>query len=161
MPAKGRRVIDADARRQGGRRSNRLLGRLGYPEASRARARTQSMIRHSTQPGSPVVEITVEGTITNKDLEETINELQSGFDQDGKTRVIEIIQHFTGMELAALWTDVRLGVPLAKKVERVAVVADQKWIRQLAELGHLFTRAELKVFALDELAQARAWIVAG
>ena len=118
------------------------------------------MIRHSTQPGSPVVEITVEGTITNKDLEETINELQSGFDQDGKTRVIEIIQHFTGMELAALWTDVRLGVPLAKKVERVAVVADQKWIRQLAELGDLFTRAELKVFALDELAQARAWIVA-
>jgi hypothetical protein len=47
-----------------------------------------------------------------------------------------------------------------RKVERVAVVADQTWIRQLAELGHLFTRAELKVFAMDELAQARAWIEA-
>ena len=74
--------------------------------------------------------------------------------------MIEIIQHFTGMELAALWTDIRLGVPLAQKVDRIAVVADQKWIRQLAELGHLFTMAGLKVFALGELAQARAWIVA-
>jgi len=118
------------------------------------------MIRFSTQPGSPVVEITVEGTVTNTDLEEAINGVHSEFDANGKTRVIEIIQHFTGMELAALWTDIRLGVPLARKIERVAVVADQTWIRQLSELGHLFTRAELKVFALDDLDQARAWIAA-
>jgi hypothetical protein len=119
------------------------------------------MIRYSTQPGSPVVEIAVEGSVTNKNLEEAINALHSAFDQDGKTRVIEIIQHFTGMELAALWTDIRLGVPLAQKIDRIAVVADQRWVRQLAGLGRLFTRAELKVFALDDLAQARAWIAAG
>jgi hypothetical protein len=118
------------------------------------------MIQYATQPGSPVLEITVEGTVTNKDLEAAINGLHARFDREGKTRIIEIIQHFTGMEFAALWTDVRLGVPLAQKVERVAVIADQTWIRQLAALGHLFTRAELKVFALDELPQARAWIAA-
>jgi len=118
------------------------------------------MIRYDTQPGSPVIEITVEGTITNQELEETINNLQAEFDQNDKSRVIEIIQHFTGMEIAALWTDIRLGVPLAQKIDRVAVVADQKWIRQLAGIGHLFTRAELKVFAPSELAQARAWIAA-
>ena len=118
------------------------------------------MIRISTEPGSPVVEITVEGNLTNKDLEGAINALHAGFDQNGKTRVIEIIQHFTGMELAALWTDIRLGVPLAQKIDRVAVVADQKWIRHLAELGHLFTRAELKVFALEDLPEARSWIAA-
>jgi len=44
--------------------------------------------------------------------------------------------------------------------DRVAVVADQTWIRQLAELGRLFTKAELKVFTLDDLAPARAWIAA-
>jgi hypothetical protein len=117
------------------------------------------MIHSSTQPGSPVVEIVVEGSISNKDLEEAINGLHSEFDRNGKTRVLEIIRHFTGMELAALWTDIRLGIPLAQKIERVAVVADQSWIRQFA-LGQLFTKAELKVFPLDELAQARAWIAA-
>lgn len=118
------------------------------------------MIHLSTQPGSPVVEITVEGTITNKDLEEAINGLHAGLDRDGKTRVLEIIRHFTGMELAALWTDIKRGVPLAQKIDRVAVAADQAWIRRFAELGHLFTKAELKVFALEDLAEARAWIAA-
>ncbi|HEY3888191.1 MAG TPA: STAS/SEC14 domain-containing protein [Caulobacteraceae bacterium] len=118
------------------------------------------MIRYSTQPGSPVVEITVEGTVTRPDLEAVIKGVQAGIDQDGKTRIIEIIQHFTGIELSAIWTDIRLGVPLGQKVDRVAVVADQTWIRQLAELGHLFTRAELKVFAPAELERARAWIAA-
>jgi len=118
------------------------------------------MIRYRTQPGSPVVEITAEGNITHQELEETIKGLQAEFDQNGKTRVIEIIQHFTGIELSALWTDIRLGVPLARKIERVAVVADQKWVRQLAELGHLFTKAELKVFAPEQLEPARAWIAA-
>jgi hypothetical protein len=118
------------------------------------------MIRYSTEPGSPVVEIAVEGTVTKQELEEAINAIHAWFEQEGKTRIIEIIQHFTGIELAAIWTDIRLGVPLAQKVDRVAVVADQTWIRQLAELGHLFTRAELKVFAPAELEQARAWIAA-
>lgn len=121
---------------------------------------TRSMIRYSTQPNSPVVEITAEGTITNQELEETIKGLQAEFDHNGKTRVIEIIQHFTGIELSAIWTDIRLGLPLAHKIDRVAVVADQKWIRQLAELGHLFTRAELKIFPPAELGQARTWIAA-
>ena len=118
------------------------------------------MIHYSTQPGSPVVEITVEGTITNQELEGAIKGIQAGFDEGGKTRIIEIIQHFTGIELAAIWTDIRLGVPLAQKVQRVAVVADQTWIRQAAEFGRLFTRAELKVFAPAELEQARTWIAA-
>jgi hypothetical protein len=118
------------------------------------------MIRYSTQPDSPVVEITVEGNVTNQELEGAITELQAGFDLNGKTRVIEIIQHFTGIEPSAIWTDIRLGVPLAQKVDRVAVVADQTWIRAFAGLGRLFTKAQLKVFTPAELGQARAWIAA-
>ena len=118
------------------------------------------MIHYSTEPGSPVVEIAVEGSLTHADLEGAIRALQGAFEHDGKSRVIEIIRHFTGMELAALWTDIRLGVPLAQKIRRVAVVADQGWIRQMAEIGHLFTRAELKVFRMEGLDQARVWIAA-
>ncbi|WP_414695716.1 STAS/SEC14 domain-containing protein [Phenylobacterium sp.] len=58
------------------------------------------------------------------------------------------------------WSDIRLAIPLAQKVDPVAVVADQKWIRQFAELGRMFTKAKLKVFAPDDLAEARAWIAA-
>jgi hypothetical protein len=118
------------------------------------------MIRYSTEAGSPVVEITAEGHITNQELEDGINRLRVDLEQNGKTRLIEIIEHFTGIEPKAIWTDMKLGIPLAQKVSRVAVVADQAWIRSLTELGHLFTRAELKAFPPEELTQARAWIAA-
>ena len=76
------------------------------------------MIQYNSQPGSPIVEVTVEETITNKDLEAAVKDLHSRFDLDGKTRVIKIIQHPTGLEFAVLWTDIRLGIALAQKVER-------------------------------------------
>lgn len=116
------------------------------------------MIRYSTEPNSPVVELTVEGRVTDADLRANIERLRDDLERNGKTRVLEVIQHFTGMEPQALWTDVRLGLPLAHKVTHVAVVADQAWIRAATHLGRFFTTAELKVFAPAELDQARTWI---
>jgi hypothetical protein len=118
------------------------------------------MIRYSTAAGSPVVEIGVEGTVTNADLETSITRLADDIERNGKTRLIEVIEHFTGIEPAAIWTDLKLGLPLAQKVTRVAVVADIGWIRALTGLGHFFTKAELKVFEPAEIEVARAWVAA-
>ena len=116
------------------------------------------MIRYRTDPNSPVVEISVEGRVTDAELKASIERLTEDLEQRGKTRILEVIQGFTGMEPQALWTDFRLGVPLAHKVSHVAVVADQAWIRAAAHLGRFFTGAELKVFEPAELNEARAWI---
>ena len=118
------------------------------------------MITYHSQPDSPVVEISVEGAVSNRELTDAIERLRVDLEQHGKTRLIETIHDFTGIEPAAIWTDLRLGVPLAQKVTRVAVVADQRWIREFTRLGQLFTRAELKAFAPSELAAARTWIAA-
>jgi len=119
------------------------------------------MIRYSTERESPVVEITVAGRISDAELTANIERLIDDLEHNGKTRVLEVIQNFTGIEPQALWTDLRLGLPLAQKVGRVAVVADQAWIRAAAHLGRFFTRAELRIFAPAELKQARAWIAEG
>ena len=119
------------------------------------------MIRYSTEPNSPVVELTVEGRITDADLGANIERLRDDLERNGKTRILEVIQHFTGMEPQALWTDLKLGLPLVHKVSRVAVVADQAWIRTVSHLGRFFTSAELKIFEPAELDQARTWIAQG
>ena len=116
------------------------------------------MIRYSTEPGSPVVEIIVEGVVTNTDLKATMERLREDLNHNGKSRLVEVIQRFTGIEPAALWTDVTLGIPLVQKVDRVAVVADQSWIRGMTHLGRFFTKADLKAFAPEEHDQARTWI---
>lgn len=116
------------------------------------------MIRYTTDPHSPIVEVTVEGEITNRELISVFDRLREDLGLGGKTRVLEVIRDFSGMEPQALWTDLKLGVPLAQKITRVAVVADQAWIRAACHLGRYFTKAELKVYPPAELGEARAWI---
>lgn len=118
------------------------------------------MILYHTESDSPVVEISVEGKITDHDLRETIERMRGDLELNGKTRVLERIEHFTGIEPKALWTDITLGVPLARKVTRAAVVADAGWIHAAMHLARFFTRAEVKAFHVDELEQARDWIKA-
>jgi len=116
------------------------------------------MIEYATTAGSPVVEIRIAGKLTDADLRATMARLKSDLEQNGKTRILERIEHFAGMEPAAFWTDIAQGVPLAQKIERAAVVADAAWIRGMTHLGGVFTRAEVKAFRPDQLAEARAWL---
>lgn len=116
------------------------------------------MIRYHTAPDSSVVEISVEGKITDQELREAIERMRDDLERNGKTRALERIEHFSGIEPKALWTDLTLGVPVARKVTRAAVVADAGWIHAALHLARFFTKAEVKAFHLDEMEQARAWI---
>jgi hypothetical protein len=116
------------------------------------------MILYHTELDSPVVEIRVAGTVTDADLKANMVRLTEDLERNGKTRILEVIQDLTGVEPQALWTDVKFGLPLVNKVNRVAVVADQAWIRAVSHIGALFTSAELKIFEPVQLDEARAWI---
>ena len=116
------------------------------------------MILYHASPDSSVIEISVEGKITDHELREAIELMRGDLELNGKTRVLERIEHFSGIEPKALWTDMTLGVSVARKVKRAAVVADAGWIRASMHLARFFTKAEIKVFHVNELEQARAWI---
>lgn len=118
------------------------------------------MIAYHTEPGSKVVEIKVTGDVTNVDLKATMDRFRADLEDNGKTWILEVIDHFTGIEPAALWTDITVGIPLAQKITRVALVADQRWIRAVTGVGRRFTRAEIKSFEPSQLDEARAWIAA-
>jgi hypothetical protein len=73
-----------------------------------------AMILFHTEPDSPVIEISAEGKITDHDLREAIERMRGDLELNGKTRVLERIEHFTGIEPKALWTDIALGVSVAR-----------------------------------------------
>ncbi|HWK61327.1 MAG TPA: STAS/SEC14 domain-containing protein [Eoetvoesiella sp.] len=116
------------------------------------------MILYHTAPDSPVIEISVEGKITDHELREVIERMRNDLELNGKTRVLEHIEHFSGIEPKALWTDMTLGVSVARKVTHAAIVADAGWIRASIHLARFFTKAEIRTFHTNELGQARAWI---
>ena len=116
------------------------------------------MIQYHAAPDSSVIEISVEGKITDHELREAIERLRGDIELNGKTRVLERIEHFSGIEPKALWTDMTLGVSVARKVTRAAVVSDAGWIHASMHLARFFIKAEIKAFRVNELEQARAWI---
>ena len=118
------------------------------------------MITYRTEAGSPLIELHVTGHVTNADLEAAMTRVRSDLELNGKNRIVEVIERFSGIEPSAIWTDIKLGVPLANKVTRVAIVADQSWVRAAAQLGRLFTKAEIKVFEPHEHDEARRWAAA-
>lgn len=116
------------------------------------------MIEYVSDPGAPVVEIKVEGTVTDADLRGAIAKMREDIEVGGKTRVLERIEHFTGIEPAALWTDITKATPLAQKITHAAIVSDAAWIRGATHLGRFLTRAEVRTFRPEEIEAARAWL---
>ena len=71
---------------------------------------------------------------------------------------------FSGLDLAALWEDLKtagtVGLGHRRAWRRFAVVTDKDWLRHaIAGFGWL-SPGELRVFPLDELDDARAWLAA-
>jgi SpoIIAA-like len=75
--------------------------------------------------------------------------------------LVEITDDFHGLDLGALWEDMKAAGSVAMKYrsswERLAVVTDKDWIRHgLAALSRVIP-GEIRVFEPGELEQAKAW----
>lgn len=112
----------------------------------------------NSRPG--LVELTVSGTVTKDDITNVCARMERDIEVSGTVKVLENVAGFAGIGPAAIWQDLKLAFPLARKVSHVAVVADQAWIRAAAGFGRLFTSAEIRTFRTDELDAARAWLQA-
>ena len=79
--------------------------------------------------------------------------------------LVEAGRDFHGLDLAALWEDVKaagsVGLKYRSSWERLAVVTDKDWMRHgIAAFGWVVP-GEIRVFDLAELEQAKAWTGGG
>lgn len=58
----------------------------------------------------------------------------------------------------ALWEDLKVGVEHLRAWKRIALVTDIEWMRHLTALFGWMTPGEIRVFPLDERAEATAWV---
>jgi stage II sporulation SpoAA-like protein len=79
-------------------------------------------------------------------------------DHDRLRLLFVIDQGFTGYDVAAMWADTKLGVSFWNGFERLAVVAQSGWITVAVRAFAPLMPCPVKVFALDEVDEARRWI---
>ncbi|MEM9092413.1 MAG: STAS/SEC14 domain-containing protein, partial [Cyanobacteria bacterium P01_F01_bin.53] len=120
-------------------------------------AGANSKFEYTNNDTNNIVEIVVEGTITEADIDRVLPLVKADLAKHGKIKVLEEIRSFEGMDPMALWKDIQQAY-LIKDITHVAVVADAQWVRTVAEAVSAVFPAEIKAFERSRIEDARLWL---
>lgn len=85
--------------------------------------------------------------------------IAAALDQHDRIRTLVVCgDDFKGASLETLWDDAALGLRHWDGFERIAVVTDLPWLRQMLRAIGLFMPCPIKLFATDQLEDARRWL---
>lgn len=79
-------------------------------------------------------------------------------DHDGVRVLIVVDPNFTGYDLAAVWSDSKMGMTYWRGFDRVAVAADPGWITTAIHAFAPLMPCPVQVFPLAEADSARRWL---
>ena len=103
------------------------------------------------------------GFVTRRDYEDVlVPAIAAALKTHDKLRLYyEIAPAFTGIDPGAMWEDFRVGVEHLLRWERIAVATDVDWIAHTIRAFGFMMPGAVKVFPLNEAAEARSWLVSG
>ena len=85
--------------------------------------------------------------------------IAAALDQHDRIRTLIVCEDdFKGASLEALWDDAALGLRHWDGFERMAVVTDLSWLRQMLRAIGLFMPCPIKLFSAEQREDARRWL---
>ena len=103
------------------------------------------------------------GTITHDEYRDLMKPIYATLERGERLNIyFELAGAFRGLDLGALWEDLKaagsVGLKHRSSWHRMAVVTDKDWIRHGAAAAGWLAPGELRLFAPDETAAAKAWV---
>ncbi len=110
---------------------------------------------------SDVIAYEIIGTLTSRDYDEILTPLiDEKLKVHDKLKVMVVFgDAYDGATATAMWDDARLGFRHLTGFSKLALVTDLNWLRQSARIFGPLIPAQTHVFGLNELEDAKAWIV--
>ena len=109
-----------------------------------------------------VMAFTMSGKITGKDLTAIMDRVDEVMATEGKVHLFVETQSISGIEISSMPEYLSRAMPLFGKLSRfgrIAVVADQSWIRAGTRLeSALLPNVSYRVYMPDEREDALAWV---
>jgi len=79
----------------------------------------------------------------------------------GKVRMLIVLENFEGLEQAGDWGDISFQMEFDDFIEKIAVVGDKQWEdTSVVFTGKGVRRVSIEFFETADLEKAKAWIVA-
>lgn len=118
------------------------------------------MIETSGLQPDGVIEFRLTGRIHGGDYDEVlIPALETAIEKSPKLRMLWLFDaNFDGYDLDAAWDDAKVGIRHWNVFERVAVVSDVAWVRQVIRAAAFVINCPVQLFHLDEAEDARRWL---
>ncbi len=103
--------------------------------------------------------INVKEVLTFNDQKEVENRARAEIDRSQKVKLLVLAEEFSGWGKEGDWGDLTFFHEYDPYIEKIAVVADQKWKDQiLMFIGAGRRQAEVEFFFEDEAEDARDWL---
>jgi len=115
-------------------------------------------IKLKENDGGKVLEIQVNGKLAHEDYLHFVPKFEQLIKQHGKLRVFFDMTDFHGWEAGALWDDIKLDIKHFSDIERIAMVGDKEWEKQMSLFCRPFTTAKIRYFDNTNAAEAWAWL---
>ena len=117
------------------------------------------MIGELKKLGPNILGLRIEGAVSDAETERIGAAVQKLAGRTGKVRLLLVAQHYPSFNSAEdLYFDLRFAVPLADRIERLAVVGDRVWKDTWISLFGLFSGIQTAYFDRSEMDQAWQWL---
>lgn len=118
------------------------------------------MLKVSEESAGNILILEAESKLTDEDYKQVlIPRLEAIIQQHGKARLLlDMGDPFQGWEVKAAWDDAYFGLAHRKDFEKMAVIADRRWVEWAFKVGAPLFSGEMKTFAPGERAEAHRWI---
>jgi SpoIIAA-like len=104
------------------------------------------------------------GKLTRDDYRQVMEPALRDAAEAGEIRMLFELADFDGLEPAAWFDDVKLGLGIGvghhSAWRRSAIVTDIEWVGKAFRLFAWMTPGEIEVFGLDQRDEARSWVAA-
>lgn len=103
--------------------------------------------------------ICVKGILTFNDQKEVENRVSIQIDRSRKVKLLVLTENFSGWDKAGDWGDLTFMHEYDPYIEKIAVVADEKWQDQIFMfVGAGMRAAQVMFFPTGEEEKARDWL---
>lgn len=118
----------------------------------------KAMVEILDETENNLIAIKAENTITKEDYEALLPLLEDKIYANGTIRLYMEIQDLEGIELKALWEDLKFDSKHADDFSKMAVVGNKKWEEWLIKASKPMTSGEIKFFELSDKEKAIEWV---
>ena len=116
------------------------------------------MIKYKGNPQNNIVEIFIDGNITETDVKRITSQLKADLKKHGKLRILEQVRDSYDMNSMMLLKDILFGLSPTIDFTHAALVTDAKWMPTYTEAIDNVLPTKVKAFESAQIEKARVWL---